>query len=101
MYLNIQQEQRDIVEAATDARRFVSSFFEAMQSAPHIYLSSLFWLPVESVTYRNLKLSELSHLQLIGGKRARWAALVWERSIGSDLRCVAHSPDGRQTALVI
>ena len=70
-----------------------------MQSAPHVYLSALYWLPEESVTFRNLKLSELSHLQVIKGKRTRWDALVWERSFGRGLRCITQSPDGRHIAI--
>ena len=69
-----------------------------MQSAPHIYLSVLYWLPEESVTYRNLNLSKFLHLHIIKGKRAHWDALVWERSFGSGLLSVAHSPDGRHVA---
>lgn len=39
------QGHSDLVAAVNDAHRFVAAFSEAMESVPHIYLSSLFWLP--------------------------------------------------------
>ena len=79
---------------ALDARRFVTTFGEAMESAAHIYLSASYWLPRNSLLSKTLSQS-LSFADMIKGKKEVWDAAVWERTIDQQLNCIAVSPDGR------
>ncbi|KAF7792180.1 hypothetical protein EIP86_003211 [Pleurotus ostreatoroseus] len=92
------KNSRAISSAAKDARTFVTSFIEAMDSVPHIYLSALFWLPGNSQTFQNLKLSRSMHGHLIDHRPDNWDGVVWVRSRAKEFCSVAYSPDGQLIA---
>ena len=70
------------------------SFAEAMESAPHIYLSALSWLP-ENVQLRRSIASSFKHLAMIANKEDNWQGARWVKSFGSVVDSVACSLDGR------
>ncbi|KAF7794633.1 hypothetical protein EIP86_005770 [Pleurotus ostreatoroseus] len=88
----------DIVATASDIRRFIAFFLDAMDSVSHIYISALCWLPEESLTYANLGLSKWKHRHLISNRQLGWDTVVWDRPIGKPLWSIAYSPDGRSIA---
>ncbi|KAJ6592977.1 WD40-repeat-containing domain protein, partial [Mycena capillaripes] len=87
-----------LIEFVTDARRFVSCFWDAInQSAPHIYLSALALAPKDS------KISErFSHefpklVSIKRGKMKQWPGTIAVlEGHTSDVRSVAFSPDGKR-----
>ena len=52
------------------------SFAEAMESAPHIYLSALSWLP-ERAELRCDIASSFRHLSMIANKKDDWEEARW------------------------
>ena len=86
--------RQELALTALDARRFVTTFGEAMESAAHIYLSALPWLPKNSAMYASVTSRFIPRDDIKGGK-SDWDAIVWERTVGQPLHCIAVSPDGR------
>ena len=70
------------------------SFAEAMESAPHIYLSALSWLPENAQQRRNIA-GSFMHLPMIANKEDIWEGARWVKSVGSVVDSVTCSPDGR------
>ena len=70
------------------------SFAEAMESAPHIYLSALSWLPENAQLRCNIG-DSFKHLPMIANKEDNWEGARWVKSVGSEVYSVACSPDGR------
>ena len=68
-----------------------------MESAAHIYLSALPWLPKNSAVYASVTSGFVLRDAIKGGK-SDWDAIVWERTVGGQFNCLAVSPDGRSIA---
>lgn len=85
---------KDLRANADDARKFVMTFSEAMESAPHVYLSAIPWLPRNTLLGQRLS-GTIDKLNLIENVKAEWEPILWERDMGRMLRSIAFSPDGR------
>ena len=70
------------------------SYAEAMESAPHIYLSVLPWLPENTQLHSDIA-GLFKHLAMIAHKEGDWEGARWVKSVGSEVLSVACSPDGR------
>ena len=66
-----------------------------LESAPHVYLSVLSWLP-ERVLSQTAFAKSFQHLPLISLKEDRKVGI--ELPIGKDVHSVVYSPDGRLIA---
>ena len=70
------------------------SFAEAMESAPHIYLSALSWLPENTQLRRGIA-DSFKHLPIIANKEEDREGARWVKSVGAWVNSVAFSSDGR------
>ena len=73
------------------------SYAEAMESAPHVYLSALSWLPENTQLHSDIA-SLFKHLPMVANKEDNWEGAAWVKSVGSMVESVAYSPDGRYFA---
>ncbi|TFK61161.1 WD40 repeat-like protein [Pluteus cervinus] len=81
--------------AASDLERFVLSYSEAFESAPHIYLSALAWLPEKLQALHMAKRSDsFSHLCMITNKEQHWGGARWVKSVNMAVLSVAYSLNG-------
>ncbi|TFK66199.1 WD40 repeat-like protein [Pluteus cervinus] len=89
----------EISSAAFDLERFVLSYLEAFESAPHIYQSALAWLPGTSQTLNMAQRSDsFSHLGMITNKEQHWAGARWVKHVDVQVWSVAYSPNGHYIA---
>ena len=68
-------------------------FAEAMESAPHTYLSALTWLPANAQLRCNIT-DSFKHLSMITNEEDNWEGARWVKSVGSPALSVACLPDG-------
>jgi WD40 repeat protein len=82
---------------ATDAKRFVSFFWEAIvQSAPHIYLSALALAPEESEIYKRFSDEFPQLVSITRGRIKQWPnAIAVLEGHADQVTSVAFSPDGK------
>lgn len=79
-----------------DLWRFVTAYSEPIaESAPHIYLSALPWLPEYCRTQTGAikDLVKFKNLPLIVGKDEDWQGARWTKNVGSSVLSVAYSAD--------
>lgn len=79
--------------------RFVSSFSQAMASAPHLYLSALSWLPTGSCLRKVVELTFQAHAIVNDGLQQDWNAALWISNTGDEVRSAACSADGCRIAV--
>ena len=68
------------------------AYAEAFQSAPHIYLSALAWLPDGAHT--RVLARFFRYLRIITNKQRAWDGTRWAKSAGTGVCGVAYSSDG-------
>ncbi|KAJ6564303.1 WD40-repeat-containing domain protein, partial [Mycena capillaripes] len=90
------KESQPLLEFVTDAKRFISFFWEAInQSAPHIYLSALALAPEESKISKRF-LHEFPQLvSITKGRMKQWPNTPLEGHTNW-VTSVAFSPDGKR-----
>ncbi|KAJ6523871.1 WD40-repeat-containing domain protein, partial [Mycena capillaripes] len=91
-------ESTSLIDFVTDAKRFVSFFWEAInQSTPHIYLSALALAPVESKITERFSHEFPELVSITRGRMKQWpnTIAVLEQHTNS-VNSVAFSPDGKR-----
>ena len=96
IFLQLPNQGENSAQMMSDLERFVLAYAEAMESAPHVYLSALAWLPEETLAYEILSPS-FSHLHLFANKEPRWEGARWQRNVRG-LSHVALAPNGHYVA---
>ncbi|KAJ6528815.1 WD40-repeat-containing domain protein, partial [Mycena capillaripes] len=70
-------ESKPLLEFVTDAKRFVSFFWDAInQSAPHIYLSALAWAPEESKIIERFSYEFPQLVSITKGRMKQWPSTI-------------------------
>ena len=70
------------------------AYADAMESAPHVYLSALSWLP-ENAQLQSVVANTFKHLPMIKHGEDDWEGARWVKNVGNRVFSVAYSPDGR------
>ena len=91
-----EKHSSELVELLTDASKFVAAFeYPISQSAPHTYISALFFTPLESKVLQHIKGYYVNDF-VKTGRPEQWSAVTKVIRGGSDdVRSVAYSPDGK------
>ncbi|KAG8763167.1 POC1 centriolar protein A, partial [Ceratobasidium sp. 428] len=88
---------QDCVVVASDAYRFVMSFYDAIsKSTPHLYISALAFAPSNSGIAQRMRSVFSKLLTVIQGTETEWTPCLSSIWVGSVVQCVAVSPNGQR-----
>ncbi|KAG8789767.1 hypothetical protein FRC12_013275 [Ceratobasidium sp. 428] len=97
MGCTIQGYMQDCVVVASDAYRFVLSFYDAIsKSTPHLYISALAFAPNSSGIAQRMRPVFSKLLTVVQGVETEWTPYLTSIWVGSVVQCVAVSPDGQR-----
>lgn len=88
----------NIARMMSNMERFVAVYHAAMESAPHIYLSALAWLPEGTLAYETLS-KGFAHLPIVANKEPIWESARVTKKLDTDLSSVAYAPSGHYYAV--
>ncbi|KAG9124918.1 hypothetical protein FRC07_009729 [Ceratobasidium sp. 392] len=92
-----------LYDYASDLERFLQTFYDPIsQSTPHLYLSALAFLPVQTTTEQLRQECFPNTIRIRAGAEKVWSA--WLLCVSDDengVRAVAVSPDGHRIASVL
>lgn len=77
----------------SDMERLVAAHLAAMESAPHIYLSALAWLPEGTFAYETLW-KACTHLPIVANKEPTWDGARVTKNLDAYVGSIAYAPSG-------
>ena len=89
----------DIAQHARDAYRFVSAYFSAMASTPHLYISAYSWPPARS-WLTSLLPSHVPLPPVQEGRKQDWDPCLWSRRLSRGIHRVEFLPRGHRVLAV-
>ncbi|KAG8793289.1 POC1 centriolar protein A [Ceratobasidium sp. 428] len=93
----LQNGIEDCYAAASDAYRFVLSFYDTIsRSTPHLYVSALAFAPSSSGIVLRAQKCFTKLLTIVEGAEKDWTPCLRTISVSSETRSTAYSPDGRR-----
>ncbi|KAG8792821.1 hypothetical protein FRC12_004764 [Ceratobasidium sp. 428] len=96
MGCNIPDYMQDCVVVASDAYRFVLSFYDAIsKSTPHLYISALAFAPSSSGIAQRMRPVFSKLFTVVQGADTEWTPCLTSIWAGSPVQSVAVSPNGR------
>ncbi|KAG8786660.1 hypothetical protein FRC12_016406 [Ceratobasidium sp. 428] len=88
---------QDCVVVASDAYRFVMSFYDAIsKSTPHLYISALAFAPSNSGIAQRMRPVFSKLITVVQGAEKDWTSCLTSIWVGSPVTCVTVSPNGRR-----
>ncbi|KAI5122866.1 hypothetical protein M0805_003159 [Coniferiporia weirii] len=79
-------------------RLLIANYVPISVSTPHLYVSALSWVPIESYIAKAYYLNFQNQPLISAGKEKNWNPMLWTANANSNVNCVTYSPDGRYIA---